>query len=85
MNEPEELGPVPPTSNDRSRWNSWVIHVADVPWGLLIAVGAVLLILLGGKEGLAKAAPLLTAAGLFGVGHGIHTAAKIRRQRSTFN
>ena len=64
-----------------SKWDRFVIWSADVPWGVLIALGAVMLIALGGKDGLAKAMPLLTAAGLFGVGHGIHTAAKIKKQR----
>ncbi len=58
-------------------WDRFVIAVADVPWGVLLALLAVGFILFGGADGLDKAVPMLTAAGLFGIGHGVHTAAKI--------
>src|SRR5512138_2368771 len=70
----------PPAARS-GRWDAVVIGIADVPWGLLIAVVALGFIVFGGEDGLGKAAPMLTAAGLFGIGHGIHTAAKIRRPR----
>ena len=63
------------------RRDAIVMGIADVPWGLIIAVVALGFIVFGGTDGLAKAAPMLTAAGLFGIGHGIHTAAKVRRAR----
>jgi hypothetical protein len=76
--KPNVSEPVPPTGRRLSPWDLVVLRIADIPWGLAIAASALLFIAFGGKEGLAKAGPMLTAAGLFGVGHGIHTAAKIK-------
>lgn len=72
-----EQGQPEPQAGRRWSWDTAVITIADVPWGLIIAIIALVLIAFGGKAGLGKAAPMLTAAGLFGIGHGIHTAAKV--------
>jgi hypothetical protein len=68
-----------PTTGRRARgWNWWIIRIADVPWGLALAAIAVYFIVAGG-DGLEKGKAMLMAAGLFGIGHGIHTAAKVMR------
>ncbi|HEY5786417.1 MAG TPA: hypothetical protein VIT65_16745 [Microlunatus sp.] len=55
-----------------------IIKVADVPVGILLAiVGIICFILSPPQTEVGKA--LLTAAGLFGIGHGVHTAAKVRK------
>lgn len=67
-----------PTPAGRKRgWNWWILHIADVPWGLALAVVALPYLFLGGVE---QGQALLMAAGLFGIGHGVHTAAKTMRQ-----
>lgn len=48
---------------------------ADIPWGL-IAFVAIIVLLACGAFNAADVRALATASGLFGVGHGIHTASK---------
>lgn len=57
------------------RWDRFWLRFADVPWGLIIFAIATLLTLLPEVDA-ADLRALATAAGLFGVGHGIHTGAK---------
>lgn len=55
------------------RTEAWFDRIADVPWGLLLAlIGLVLLVVSPGRADASSG--LWTAAGLFGVGHGIHRA-----------
>jgi hypothetical protein len=58
-----------------THFERWIDRIADVPWGLVILV----LVGIGMLRGWLNAEDLrafVTAAGLFGVGHGIHTASK---------
>jgi hypothetical protein len=68
--------------NERWSWDWLVIKFVDVPWGYLIFFG---LALYGALKinstsftvnDYLKA--LATGAGLLGLGHGVHTAAKVR-------
>jgi hypothetical protein len=61
----------------RRGWNWWILHIADIPWGLALAVVALPYLFLGM---VVQGQAMLMAAGLFGIGHGVHTAAKIMKQ-----
>lgn len=68
-------------NNDRDRWDWLVIKFADIPWGYLIFL---ILVVVGALE-IDKSftfdeyiKALATGAGLLGLGHGVHTAAKVR-------
>jgi hypothetical protein len=60
-----------------SWWDVAIERIADVPWGLLLVVFA-FVVLITGWTGVEESRAILTAAGLFGIGHGIHTAAKVQ-------
>lgn len=55
---------------------SWFL---DVPWGVLILAAVVVLVAINEISG-EEARALATAAGLLGIGHGIHTGAKNLRR-----
>ena len=59
-------------------WDWWILHIADVPWGLALAVVALPYLFSGNTD---QAQALLMAAGLFGIGHGVNTAAKVMKER----
>jgi len=70
-----------PDINPRwARWENRLDRAADVPWGL-----AALVVLAGfdmaGLINPSELEPYATAAGLFGLGHSIHTGAKHFRAR----
>jgi hypothetical protein len=67
--------PATPRAGHRG-WNWWILRIADVPWGLGLAVIALPYVFLGGIQ---QGQALLMAAGLFGIGHGVHTAAKVMK------
>jgi hypothetical protein len=56
-------------------WDEWIDHIADIPWGV-IAFFVVLILLLTGHLKAGDLTGLGSAAGLLGVGHGIHLGAK---------
>jgi hypothetical protein len=60
------------THSHYRRYDATVDRVADFPWGILLALGGVLVLFVGGAAKVEEAKGLLTAAGLFGIGHGIH-------------
>ena len=72
---------MPETEN--GMWSRLVELVADVPWGILAFVGIILAMLFHWltPEGVADAKALLPAAGLLGIGHGIHQGTKHLRPR----
>jgi hypothetical protein len=65
---------------DRRGWDRWIDFIADVPWGV-IAFFVVLILLLTDNLAPDDITGLGTAAGLLGVGHGIHLGAKHLGQR----
>jgi hypothetical protein len=56
-------------------WDAWMYVIADVPWGV-VAFFTVLILLLTDHLSGDDITGLGTAAGLLGVGHGIHIGAK---------
>jgi hypothetical protein len=56
-------------------WDRWIDRIADIPWGV-IAFIVVLILLLTHDLKADDITGLGTAAGLLGVGHGIHLGAK---------
>jgi hypothetical protein len=60
------------TSSD---WDRTFERVADIPWGLVLLLTLGLLIGFGLVQE-EDVRTFATAAGLFGIGHGIHTGAK---------
>jgi hypothetical protein len=64
------------------RWE-WVIEkVADIPWGIIVFVMIAVLMATHAikAEDINNAKALLPAAGLLGVGHGLHTGSKHLRR-----
>jgi hypothetical protein len=64
--------------NRNVTWTPWERRwdaVADVPWGL-IAFAAIATLEVAGAIAAADVTTLGTAAGLLGVGHGLHTGSK---------
>lgn len=61
----------------RHGWNWWILRIADVPWGLGLALIALPYLFLGYVQ---QGQALLMAGGLFGIGHGVHTAAKVMKE-----
>jgi hypothetical protein len=74
---PRELGsdqePVRYVDHRRLSW------FLDVPWGVVILAVVVVLVAINEISG-EEARALATAAGLLGIGHGIHTGAKNLRR-----
>ncbi len=64
------------------RWESFIDHVADIPWGLIAFLIIAVLILwhVLRQQDIDNAKALLPAAGLLGVGHGLHTGSKHLRR-----
>jgi hypothetical protein len=59
-------------------WECLVERIADVPWGIFafLAILGLLLSNALNSEDVANAKALLPAAGLLGIGHGIHQGSK---------
>lgn len=64
-------------------YDAMVDRVADFPWGIVLALGGILVLVIGGAEEVEQAKGLLTAAGLFGIGHGIHRSGVRNRQATS--
>jgi hypothetical protein len=58
-----------------TKWEQRWDALADVPWGMLLFAVVIVLAVLGVLHA-EDVRALGTAAGLLGVGHGIHTASK---------
>lgn len=66
--------------NQLSRWERFWSGFADLPWPLVIFAVLICLLKTGAIDGSALSAAV-AGAGLFAVGHGIHTGSKnFRRQ-----
>jgi hypothetical protein len=61
--------------SDRS-WNSLIARTGDISLVLLLAILGIV-VLLSSKEAVDQGKALLTAAGLFGIGHGAYTSARM--------
>jgi hypothetical protein len=63
------------------RWDFWINHIADVPWGV---VAFLIVVVLRASKVIDDAAltGLGSAAGLLGIGHGLHLGAKHLAQRA---
>jgi hypothetical protein len=66
---------------DRPRkqyWDPFFERVADIPWGVLLVVVLVVLLVIGKVKGndIETIRALATSAGLLGIGHGLHSGAK---------
>lgn len=69
MTSPAEAHPRGPRRYNR--WDLAMDRIVEFPWGVLLAVIGVV-VLIRWPEKVDQATGLLTAAGLFGIGHGIH-------------
>ena len=74
-------GDRPATATGRA-WQLVVERITDVPWGILAFVVIVVLMFshVISSDDLANAKALLPAAGLLGIGHGIHQGSKHLRR-----
>ncbi|MFZ3566396.1 hypothetical protein ACOKM5_05420 [Streptomyces sp. BH097] len=78
MTSPKET---PPSDNRLSLQERWkkvdcvFMGIADIPWGLFAFVILLLCVTLHWLP-TSEATPLVTASGLIGIGHGIHTGTK---------
>ena len=62
---------------------SWLVRLADIPWGLIVFLfvlcfGIYALVARDDLKANDFIAALAAGAGLLGVGHGIHTSARVR-------
>src|SRR4051812_14681614 len=75
--EPPATAPGPPEANEtRHRdWDFFFERTADIPWGVLLVLVLVGLLAFGRVKGddVQTIRALATSAGLFGIGHGIHS------------
>jgi hypothetical protein len=77
-------GPVAPQQGRGQRrlvgsgrsWNSLIARTGDISLVLLLAILGIV-VLLSSKEAVDQGKALLTAAGLFGIGHGAYTSARM--------
>jgi hypothetical protein len=68
------------TVDTESKREQIFMAIADIPWGVLAFALVVLLVVTHEVKG-EDLGRLATAAGLLGVGHGIHTASRNIRRR----
>ena len=62
--------------NDPDKFERCMGRVADFPWGQFVLIVLVVFFLCGKHFDTEDVRAFATAAGLLGVGHGIHTGAK---------
>jgi hypothetical protein len=71
--------PAPAAGNQQLRgwdkWDKFIDRVADIPWALIVLFVLALLLLFDLATG-EDVRAFATAAGLLGIGHGIHTGSK---------
>jgi len=65
--------------NQLSKWERFWSGFADLPWPLVIVAVLIYLLMIGAIDGNAVSAAV-AGAGLFAVGHGIHTGSKNLRR-----
>jgi hypothetical protein len=63
-------------------WDQIFERIADIPWGVVLLITLVILVTSGRVQADAIRT-FATAAGLFGIGHGIHTGSKHFAKRTT--